>query len=163
MLGHSPSPLASPVSSWDSPFSHGGSHGVAGSSCYWSLSALKQPSCPQTACRSPCPRSPAPSPAQRSRTEPPQPLPATSRGHSGTPGGACTSPTFPGEPGQVVGSALRLSAPLDVPAARFTGTSEPAKIKLHPGQRVSKSERKANSGELFPRIAGEPEIRAAHS
>lgn len=37
MLGHPPSPLAS-------PFSHGGSHGVAGSSCYWSLSVLKQPS-----------------------------------------------------------------------------------------------------------------------
>lgn len=81
--------------------------------CGWEL-LLPTPFCaeagtsgPQTASRSPCPRSRVPSSARRSRIGPPQPLPSTSRGHSGTPGGACTSPTFPGEPGQVVGRALR--------------------------------------------------------
>lgn len=94
VLGHSGSPLASPVSSCLSPFSPSWRD--------WNLlppepSCIEAAiSCPWIACRIPYPRCGVLSPMQRSRTGPPQPLPSTSRSHAGTPGGICPSPTFPG-------------------------------------------------------------------
>lgn len=91
---------------------------MPGSSCCWSLSALKRPPpAPRLPAEVPAPDSERPALCRGTGQDLPSSLPANSRGHSGTPGGAGTSPTFPGEPGQVVGRALRLSAPLDVPAA----------------------------------------------
>lgn len=98
VLGHSGSPLASPVSSCLSPFSPSWRD--------WNLlppepSCIEAAiSCPWIACRIPYPRCGVLSPMQRSRTGPPQPLPSTSRSHAGNPRRYLPFSYLPRKPGR---------------------------------------------------------------
>lgn len=179
-----PLPLLSPPVSLPSPH-----HGVTGTSCHRSLPAQKQQSpahglpaefsIPDAGCSAPCRGAgqalPSPCPPPHAAMQVPQEvsallLPSQEAGqvvgHS-LAQAAMQIPTrsppfsaFPGELGQVVGHPLLTWTCLqpDSPGSQASEGSTQGRAG------VSKSERKANSGELFPPQARrEPEIRAAHS